>query len=136
MTDEEVAKGREWLARLESLKPVPKPPPTLESAIRRVPGSARPRIEAERKLAPAPMVKLNEDDVNAAVRAAESGTNERVSSTVVRWCDYFLPYPFASVGDLSPDLVRFRTAAASHALIKSIPVSTAPVSTGGGSTGG
>lgn len=105
MTDEEVEKGRQWLEYLETQKPRPPELLTIESAIRRVPGSARVKIEAERARSPVPLTKISDKEAEALVRAAEHKGNPRIESTVVRRLDHFLPYPFAVFSGAEPDLV-------------------------------
>lgn len=106
MTDEQIRKGREWLAYLDSQKPQPEAARTIETATRRIPGSARGRIEAERVATPAPMLFLNVEDANDLVRHAERGQNPVIRSTVVTARDHFMPYPYAAYPEYAPDLVE------------------------------
>lgn len=112
MTEEDIRKGRDWLAKLAldkakaTLTSAEEVAPSLSVAVRRIPGSARAKIEEERKTSPAPMLKLNPKDEDALVREAEHGGNFRIESTVVRREDFFLPYPFAALPGAEPDLVE------------------------------
>ena len=106
MTDEQIRKGREWLAHLADISaPQPEIKATIENAIRRVPGSARQRIEAERAQNPAPMVFLNVEEANDIVRRREHGGNPVTRSTVITPADRFMPYPYAAFPESAPDMV-------------------------------